>query len=66
MGTTKYLLMPNNPMPDASPANSATMFPKSAKPNTNDTKNVARIPNSSRIRSCRPLPVTAPMRAAIS
>ncbi len=28
--------------------------------------NVARNPNSSRIRSDRPLPVTAPMRAAIS
>ena len=28
--------------------------------------NVARSPNSSRIRSESPLPVTAPMRAAIS
>ena len=29
-------------------------------------KNVMRRPNSSRIRSDRPLPVIAPMRAAIS
>src|SRR5439155_21428043 len=43
----------------------ATMLPRSAKPKTNETKNVARMPNSSRIRSWSPFPVTAPIRATI-
>ena len=65
-GTTMYLLAPKMPMPEARPANSATMLAKSAAPNTTMVKKVARNPNSSRIRSESPLPVTAPMRAAIS
>ncbi len=66
IGTAIYLLMPKTPMPEASPANSAAMLPKSASPSTVMVKNVMRRPNSSRIRSESPLPVIAPMRAAIS
>jgi hypothetical protein len=61
-----YLLTPKIPMPEARPANSAAMLPKSARPSTIMVKKVMRRPNSSRIRSDRPLPVIAPMRAAIS
>ena len=66
MGTTIYLLTPKMPMPEAKPANSAMMLPKSAMPSTSMVKKVARKPNSSRMRSERPLPVMAPIRAAIS
>src|SRR5207249_2437502 len=51
-------------MPAARPANSATMLAKSAAPRITMVKKVARKPNSSRTRSDRPLPVTAPTRAA--
>ena len=61
-----YGLTPKTFMPEASPANSAAMLPKSASPRTIIVKKVMRRPNSSRIRSDRPLPVIAPMRAAIS
>ena len=63
---TDILLMPNIPRPDARPANSAAMLPRSARPSTAIVKKVMRRPNSSRMRSERPLPVTAPIRAAIS
>ena len=66
IGTAIYLLIPKIPIPEARPANSAAMLPKSASPRTIIVKNVMRRPNSSRIRSERPLPVIAPMRAAIS
>jgi hypothetical protein len=48
------------------PANSATTLPKFVTTRVSITKNVNRRPNSSRMRSLRPLPVTAPIRAAIS
>ena len=48
------------------PANSATTLPKFVTMSATMRKNVARRPKRSRIRSLRPLPVTAPMRAAIS
>ena len=66
IGTVRYLEIPKIPMPLAMPANSAAMLPRSASPNTTMVKKVMRRPNSSRIRSESPLPVTAPMRAAIS
>src|ERR1700721_2195365 len=50
----------------ATPANSAPTFAKSTKKPVTITKNVGRKPNSSRIRSDRPLPVMTPMRAHIS
>ena len=48
------------------PANSPTTLPKFVMTSVTITKNVRRKPNSSRMRSLRPLPVTAPMRDAIS
>ena len=50
----------------AIPANSPTTLPKLMSKMPIIMKNVMRNPNSSRIRSLSPLPVTAPMRAAIS
>ena len=50
----------------ATPANSATVFPKSTISPASITKNVDRNPNSSRIRSESPFPVTTPIRAHIS
>ena len=57
---------PNSSRLLATPANSATTLPKFVTTSVTITKNVTRKPNSSRIRSLNPLPVTAPMRAAIS
>ena len=48
------------------PANSATTLPKFVTMSVTMTMNVSRNPNSSRIRSLSPLPVTAPSRDAIS
>ena len=48
------------------PANSATTLPKLVMTSASITRNVRRKPNSSRMRSLRPLPVTVPMRDAIS
>ena len=61
-----YLEMPNSSRLLATPANSATTFPKLVMTSANISRNVTRKPNSSRIRSLSPLPVTAPMRDAIS
>ena len=48
------------------PANSPRMFPKLINKITSIMKKVMRKPNSSRMRSLKPLPVTAPIRAQIS
>ena len=48
------------------PANSAITLVKFVSTSAIIMKNVVRRPNSSRIRSDRPLPVTAPMREHIS
>ncbi len=48
------------------PANSVTTLPKLTMTKPIIIRKVMRKPNSSRIRSLKPLPVTAPMRAAIS
>jgi hypothetical protein len=50
----------------AMPAKSAIMLVKLASTSTAITMKVVRRPNSSRIRSDSPLPVTAPMREHIS
>ena len=65
-GTEINLLTPKICMDAATPANSATVLPKSTANAATITKKVERKPNSSRIRSERPLPVTTPMRAHIS
>ena len=66
IGTATYLLTPKICIAAATPANSATTFAKSTKKPAIITKNVERNPNSSRIRSESPLPVTTPIRAHIS
>ena len=48
------------------PANSAMMLVRFVSTSTAISRNVVRSPNSSRMRSDRPLPVTAPMREFIS
>ena len=65
-GTTMYFDTPNSSRLLATPANSATTLPKFVTTSASIRMNVRRNPNSSRIRSLRPLPVTAPIRAAIS
>src|SRR5689334_20455195 len=65
-GTAIYLLTWKICMEAATPANSATTLDKSTKKPQIMTKNVGRNPNSSRIKSERPFPVTTPMRAHIS
>ena len=61
-----YRLIPKISTAEATPANSATTFPRSTRKPATITKNVGRKPNSSRIRSESPLPVTTAMRAHIS
>ena len=58
--------MPNSSRLLATPANSAITLPKFVTTSASIRKNVTRKPNSSRMRSLSPLPVTAPIRAAIS
>ena len=60
------MLIPKRSSEVATPANSAMMFVRFRKTSTIMTKKVIRRPNSSRIRSDNPLPVTAPMREHIS
>ncbi len=50
----------------ATPANSAAVLPRSARTNSSSTTVVTLTPKFSRIRSARPFPVTAPIRAHIS
>ena len=66
IGTTMYRETPKSSRLLATPANSAMMLPKLVTTSANIRRNVMRKPNSSRMRSLRPLPVTAPMRDAIS
>src|SRR5437870_4041275 len=60
-GTTMYFEIPKSSKLLATPANSLTMLPKFVITRATMSRNVARNPNSSRIRSESPLPVTAPM-----
>ena len=61
-----YRETPNSSRLLATPANSAITLPKFVTISAIMRKKVTRNPNSSRMRSLRPLPVTAPIRAAIS
>jgi len=65
-GTTMYLDQPNSSRLLAIPANSPTTLPKLVTTSVTITMKVRRKPNSSRMRSLSPLPVTAPIREAIS
>ena len=60
------LLMPNVSVAQKTPVNSAITLPKFTIRTMAIRKNVTRKPNSSRIRSESPLPVTAPIREHIS
>lgn len=66
MGTEMYFVTPKISIDAATPANSATVFAMSTTRPASITKNVDRKPNSSRIKSESPFPVTTPMRAHIS
>ena len=66
IGTDTYLLTRNSSSALATPAKFAMTFVKFATTSSVMSANVGRRPNSSRMRSDRPLPVTAPMRAFIS
>src|SRR5947209_1892431 len=65
-GTTMYFDTPNSSKLLATPANSETTLPKLVTISASISQNVTRNPNSSRMRSLNPLPVTAPIRDDIS
>jgi len=65
-GTTMYFDTPNSSKLLATPANSPMMLKKLVTNSAIISRKVARRPNSSRIRSLSPLPVTAPIRDDIS
>ena len=65
-GTTMYFDTPKSSKLLATPANSPMMLKKFVTNSASISTNVARSPNSSRMRSLRPLPVTAPIRDDIS
>ena len=63
IGTAMIRGMPNNSLAAAMPANSAMVTVPLATSSTIMAKAVHLTPNSSRISSAKPLPVTTPMRA---
>src|SRR5260370_26599196 len=65
-GTAINRLTPNVSLAQNTPVNSAITLPRFTISTTAIRKNVTRNPNSSLIKSERPLPVTAPMREHIS
>src|SRR5260370_18826595 len=65
-GTAMNRLTPNVSLAQNTPVNSAITLPRFTISTAAIRKNVTRKPNSSRIKSERPLPVTAPMREHIS
>jgi predicted secreted protein len=66
MGTDTYLLTRNSSSALATPAKLAMTLVRFARTSSAMSAKVMRSPNSSRMRSDRPLPVTAPIRAFIS
>jgi len=65
-GTEMYLLTENSSSEAAMPANSDMTLVRFTSTSSAIIRKVTRSPNSSRIRSESPLPVTAPMREHIS
>ena len=61
-----YFGTPNSSKLLATPANSPMMLKKFVTNSASISRKVARSPNSSRMRSLRPLPVMAPIRDDIS
>ena len=66
IGTVRYLGMPKSSEAAAMPANSEMVTSALAISRVNIAKAAPRTPKCSRIRSERPLPAAAPIRAHIS
>ena len=65
-GTDTNAGMPNSDMPEAMPANSESVTAVFDTSSAAMAKAVRRMPKRSRMSEAKPLPVTAPMRAADS
>ena len=66
MGTLTIAGTPNRPRPDAIPANSDSVTVVFEISSASMASALKRTPSCSRIRDAKPLPVTQPMRAAVS
>ena len=66
MGTLTMAGTPNRPRPDAMPANSDSVTVVFEINSASMASALMRTPNCSRIKDAKPLPVTQPMRAAVS
>ena len=66
IGTEMYTGMCASPSAAPMPTNSEMQMPRFATSTLEVANSAQRIPYCSRTRSASPLPVTAPMRAAIS
>jgi hypothetical protein len=65
-GTERYFETPNSSIEAATPANSAIVVATLLTSRSPIARKVSRKPNCSRMSAANPLPVTAPVRAAIS
>ena len=65
-GTLTYVGMPNSAKPDAMPANSDSVTVALETSRASMATTVGRMPYCSRMSEAKPLPVTQPMRAAVS
>ena len=66
MGTLTYAGMPKSPMAEAMPANSERVTVVLAARTASIASAERRTPYCSRMSDAKPLPVTQPMRAAVS
>ena len=66
IGTLTMAGTPKRPRPDAMPANSDSVTVVLEISSASMASALMRTPNCSRIRDAKPLPVTQPMRAAVS
>ena len=64
-GTERYFDTPNISMPLAMPANSENVVATLPMSSASMASAVSRMPKRSRMSAAKPLPVTAPMRAAV-
>ena len=66
MGTETQVGTPNISMPEAMPANSENVVHTLPMRRQSMASAVRRMPKRSRMSAAKPLPVTAPMRPAVS
>ena len=66
MGTLMIVGTPNSCMPEAMPANSESVTAVFETISASIANALRRTPYCSRMRAAKPLPVTQPMRAAVS